>query len=307
MSIKLPHISLPDFGGGASKVGGGAADAASAGASRGQMVLQAFGRTLKAIGSGVKSFVGTLGSVASGIGSFAKVIGKMFQKIGEGIKYIFDNINWNDVLASFNLATFATFTIAVSKLMNAISSGISGIGNLGSQVSGVLGATQTALKSFQTQARAKLILNIAIAIGILAASLWVLSRIPVAGLVKGLAAMGIIFYMLNKTMNSFTEMLKKMEGKKVTSTAIGEMAFAIGILAAAMFVMAGALILFNYVDWSSVIKGLTTMFVMVKTMTVLGKVAADGAKNRSRWRCGHCLHLRVHADSGRGFDRVQAC
>lgn len=280
-SISLPGLpGLPSFGG-ADKAGG----AAAAGASKGASGIEKVGKVIKSVGSVIKEFTGDVADLVKSlfnsgdeIGAFGEKVGNVFQKAGDIIRTIFEKVDWEKVLASFNLAVISTFLISLSRLSNALADGIKAVSGIGESAMGVLDGAGDALKSFQTAARAKLILNIAIAIGILAVSLWILSKIPLPKLATSLLALGAIFFMLNKTMKSFTSLLKSLEGSKVGATAIG-VALAIGILAGAMFLMAGALILFNYVDWSSLVKGLATMFVLVKSMEKLAATAAGSAKN----------------------------
>lgn len=274
--LKLPGLpGMPNLGGAAD----GASSAAAGGASKAQTMLKTTGALLSKIGKGIKTFVTDVGKAGQELGGgFFGKVGALLDRIGEGIRFIFEKVNWEDVLASFNLAIFATFALSMSRMFNAITQGVTAVTDFKKAGIGVMEDAGSALKSFQTAARAKLILNIAIAIGILAVSLWILSKIPLGKTAQALVAMGAIFLMLNATMKSFTGLLKSLDGKKVGATALG-VALAIGILAGAMFVMAAALILFNYVDWSSIAKGMVTMFAMVKAMSVLGKLAAESAKN----------------------------
>lgn len=276
----LPSFKLPGFGG-ADKAG----DAAAAGASKGASGLEKAGHVLKNVGRVVKEFSKDVADLVKGvfnsgdeISSFGGKIEAVFQKVGDVVRAIFDKIDWEKVLASFNLAVISTFLISLSRLANAVADGIKGVAGFGDAAKGVMEDAGSALKSFQTQARAKLILNIAIAVGILAVSLWVLSRIPADKLVQSLAAMGLVFIMLNKTMKSFTGLLESLQGKKVGPTALG-VAIAIGFLAGAMILLATSMLIMNKVKWGSVVKGLVTMFTVMKLMESLGNTAAGAAKN----------------------------
>lgn len=279
---KLPSLpglpSMPNIGGGAGDAVGAGASAATKGLGKAQQLLKGFGSVLGKVGGAIKEFVGDLFSTGDEIGSVFGNIGDFIAKIGEGIAFVFGKINWEDVLAGFNLAVFATFALTMSKMFNAIAEGVTAVNNLKSTAVGVLQDTSGALKAFQRMAYAKGLMFIALAILALAAALWILSKIPAAKLATSLVAMGAMFLMLNATMKSFTGLLNSLSGKKVGITAVA-VAASIAILAAAMFIMAGALILFNYVKWGSVLKGLVVMSVMVNAMTAIGNMAAKSAKN----------------------------
>jgi tape measure domain-containing protein len=228
-------------------------------------------------------------SALSGVGDQAQAVGSkvlaVFAKMGEGLTWIkdqlakfFDNFTAEDVMASFNLAVLATMSLSISRFLNAITGSITSFAGSGKLFKEVLGSAGEALKSFQTQARAKLILNIAIAIGILAAALWVLSKIPADKLATGLTAMGALFVMINITMKNFMKTLKATDGL-VKGVNMVAMATSIAILGAAMILLATAFLIMNKVEWKSIAKGITTMAVAMKLMGELGNLSKGAARN----------------------------
>lgn len=274
--LKLPGLpGMPDIGGAT----GGATGAVSNGAGKAQAMLRGVGTLLTKIGKGIKTFISDVSRVSQELGGgFFGKLGALLDRIGEGIRFIFEKINWKDVLSSFNLAVFATFALSMARVFNALTNAVTTVADFKKAGIGVMEDAGKALKSFQTAARAKLILNIAIAIGILAVSLWILSKIPLGQTAKALTTMGAIFLMLNATMKSFTGLLNSLKGDKVGLTALA-VATSIAILAGAMILMAAALILFKFVDFNSIAKGMAVMFAMMQVMGQFAKQAAEAAKN----------------------------
>jgi len=122
-------------------------------------------------GTSMATGIETMKAQAAEIKTVGDVIKGALGSIGNMFKDFFSNFNFDDLIASFNLAVLTLFFVRMSAALKVFTSTFGGFG-------GVLGGVESALGSFQTTARAKLILAIAIAIGILAVSLWLLSRIP---------------------------------------------------------------------------------------------------------------------------------
>lgn len=260
-SISLPSLpnipklpSLPGFGGGAAK---GAADAA-----KGQV-------------SGLQSALQT-------IQSLGVKIGDVFSGLWDKIKTGLSKISAEDVVQAFNLAILATLSISVSRFLNALTKGFKAFTGIGDSFIGLMDSTGKSLEGFakaqQRQATAKVIINVAIALGILAASLWLLSKIPAKQLATALAAMGALTFMLNTGMKSFANTIDALDKKGTVGKTL---AFSVAMLALAgsMVLLATALVIMNHVDWTSLVKGLGSMIVMMKVLEGLGNLGEGAAKN----------------------------
>lgn len=281
VDIDLPSIpKLPSFG---SSDSGDKAKSSAASAS-GQIAsgYEAAASRVKAAAKSVKDGASDMASDAQSAGS---VILNIFGKIGEVISYVwnalggfFDDFTADDVIAGFNLAVLSTLAISIARFLNTITGSINGFAGSGKLFKELLEGAGDALGSFQTQARAKLILNIGIAIGILAASLWLLSRIPKDKLVTALGALGALFFMLNVTMKNMTATLKSTDGVVKGFNFIA-LAAGIMILGAAMILLATACLIMNKVEWQSIAKGIITMAAAMAVMQALGKLSQGAAKN----------------------------
>lgn len=116
--------------------------------------------------------------------SVAKGIGKVLSPILDSLKKKFDQMNFRDIGALLTGAGFLTLAKALSK-------GLSSIDDILGNFSNILGQVGDTLKAFQLKVKAEALLKIAIALGILAVALVVLSKIDIVELGKALGALTI--------------------------------------------------------------------------------------------------------------------
>ena len=281
VKFKLPSLpslpSLPNLGG---MFGGGGAGGGKAGGALAGLIgpLKGMDVDFKKVGDGFKNVGKSAQDGGGKVVTAGEAMGHAIGKLWDWFKKFMGDFNFDDLISSFNLAIMATFMISVTRFFNALTKSFQGFAGLGKSVTNVFDQTGNALKSFQTQARAKLILNIAIALGILAVALWVLSKIPMKNLAVALLAMGITFKILNKSMESLTKMIQAMDGAKMAVNMIA-LSVAIVAFAGAMVLLALAMLIMNKVDWTSIIKGLVVMRVLLVSMQQLGTMAKGAYKN----------------------------
>lgn len=226
----------------------------------------------------VKTAVNELSEQGEEAQTTGDVFMSVFGGLLGGIKDFFSGFNFDDLVASFNLAVIATMFISISKFLNTLSNSFAGFVGTGEAINGILESAGNALGSFQTAARAKLILAIGISIGILAVSLWLLSKIPWKQMVTGLAGMAGIMLIMKVGVDSIVKAVEKMDGKG-TPFKLGALSLALLALGAAVLMLTGAFILMRFVKWEDMLKGLLTIAVVMKMMEGLGKLGEHAAKN----------------------------
>lgn len=227
---------------------GGAAD----GGTRLVEVFKAVGTWIKdaavAIGGGIKEIAGSIGTWLSGI-----------EKI--------------DIAMLFGTILNSAILIVAYQFIKSLRDIFGGFKDIGTNAAGAFEQLTGTLKTMQNAVKAHMILNIAIAIGILAGSLWLLSKIPMPKLVTGLAALYIMFKMLDKAMQSLAE---TAENDAISSGKIIAMAGAMVLLSMAMLNMAGAVAILGNMELKTLVKGLgaiaVTMFIMVKAVSAMAGV-----------------------------------
>ena len=106
---------------------------------------------------------------------------------------------------------------------------------------GMLDQLKSTLKSYQKEIRTKMLVDISVAIGVLAGAMWILSTIPANKLIPAALAMGTAAGSLAltfKTMDTATKNANGVDIAKITLTMIG-ISIALGIMAKAMSTMSG--------------------------------------------------------------------
>jgi tape measure domain-containing protein len=215
---------------------------------------------------------------ASSVKSAGTTVGDALSNMKDGFLNFIEGFSFEDLVASFNLAVVATLFISISRFLNTLTNSFKGFVGTGEAVNGILMSTADALGSFQTTARAKLIIAIAIAIGVLAASLWLLSKIPMKTLALRLVIMAGVFALLDNAMKKLTKMIEAMD-KQGMGLKLIAFSVAITAMALSMLLLATAFLIYNKVDIASVIKGLAVMVVTMKLMESLGSMGQHAAKN----------------------------
>lgn len=235
------------------------------------------------------SYMADAGNEAQQMGDKFKVAGTFMvavkDKILDGLKNLKDgfvdfikSFTAQDILEGFNMAVMATFVISLIRMINTIRKGFAGFAGIGDGVAGVLDSAGGALKSFQTAARAKLILNIALAVAILVASLWVLSKIPGDKLKSALAALGTVLFMASLALKSLTQAVSKMDGDMIVTKmfAISAAMIALGF---AMILLAGAMLLMRFVRWEDIGKGILVMVVAIESLKYVAESSESAWKS----------------------------
>ena len=181
----------------------------------------------------VSQLKGWVSSAASTIGSFAKSIASTLKPIGDRIKSIFEGVTLTDAIGTTLLFGLYEQIKKIAKAFAAMKTNWAGVAKA---LTNVLNTAGDTLKAFQNKVNAEVLKSIAISIGILAASLFVISRVKPENMGKSLAAVALLF-------GELTAILGIMSGKKMTagkaelltlSGALIGMSVAISILAGAL-------------------------------------------------------------------------
>lgn len=193
--------------------------------------------------SGATEHMRGFGDVFSFIGgAVTKVAGKIWGSLKTVFGWISDNISAGDIFAG--LAGGGIFVAAkkLSGFLDNIVDAIKGIfgGDKGdsikSKFADVLDSAKDALSSFSSGIKISSLVSIAIAIGILSASMKTISDLDAGKITKSLLAIGAMLGMLSITMGSITKTLAGLGSKGLIKAGVSLMlvATAVGILASAM-------------------------------------------------------------------------
>nr|DAF80523.1 MAG TPA: tail tape measure [Caudoviricetes sp.] len=178
-------------------------------------------------------------SAATAIGTFAKSVAATLKPIGDRIKSIFEGVTLTDAIGTTLLFGLYEQIKKMAKALAAMKTNWAGVTKA---LTNVLNTAGDTLKAFQNKVNAEVLKSIAISVGILAASLFLISRVKPENMGKSLAAVALLF-------GELTAILGIMSGKKMTAGkaelltlagALIGMSVAISILAGALAKLTGA-------------------------------------------------------------------
>ena len=237
----------------------------------------------------VKGFGNIISKIASKIGStIPKVAGEIWEAMKTVFGWISENITATDIFAG--LAGGGIFKIAI-KLARLVSNiketledgGLMGLifgGKKGDKESSkgiadtfkeILGSVNETLQSFTSGIKVTSVVAIAVAIGILSSALRKISEINVAGLIKSLSAVGVLFVMLTKTFSTMNKKLADGRGKGLIGAS-----FSLILIATAINTLAKAIEKIGNLQLSAVAKGIVGvgagLFILVKGIKAIDKI-----------------------------------
>ena len=227
------------------------------------------GDTLTKIWSGVyKAFEAVTKFMEPAI----KVMGDAFTKFGERFTSVFTNANYDSMLSTINTTFLGGLVLLFKKFF---SKGINlqvfgGLDKITGSIKSVFGSLESYLKSMQQNVKSKIIMNIAIAIALLTASVIALTMVDQAKMTSALAAMlGIIVEMM-LAMKLIGGITGGAGFKSIFATSL-----ALIFLATAIGILAGAVALLSKFSWEDLAKGLGAVGVLlamiVGVVNTLGK------------------------------------
>lgn len=213
--------------------------------------------SLKTAGSKVKEVFSNI----------AEKIGAFFAPVVEKIKSIFSGVTITDLIGTGLLAGIFK---SIKKFADAFTDLLENFKGIGKSISGVLDSARDALILWQKDIKANILLKIAGAVGILAAALWVISKVDAD---RVLGSMGAITALLTEVTTVMAGIMKwgtnanALEGLS-ESAQLGRIATAMMVIAGAVLILAAALKKCENLNWDNTIPAMTALFVLLGEMTV---------------------------------------
>lgn len=217
----------------------------------------------------VRAFEG----IQNGIQSFLDFIKNSVNTIRDFFDSIVNKVKESDIqgIDLVNAGLFASLLLVVKKLIPFLRKFFTAAGNFKDSVIGVLDSLQSTLESYQKSIKADIIKKIAIAIGILAASIFLLSKVDPERLVPAVSALGALIAGLMGAIWGFNK-INPNELKKTVPTVVA----LIGI-STALNILASALVKLSKMEWGAILKGVTGLSAACLAVFALTK-ALDGAQ-----------------------------
>ena len=263
--------------------------------------FEAVGTALSTAGDKVSEFISKMS-----VGDVFDTIGKVFSKVGEVISKVASGIG--QAIGSINFETISNIGktlvgVGIFKVLKDLFDKFKGIGDdltgvfdsfkgIGEGISGVLDSVKDSLTTYQNSLNAATLTKLAVAIGILAASLLVLSTIDPARLATALTGMAVIFGELTLAMMAINK-VGNIKGLMKTSTSMI-------LMATAMLIMAGALKTLSSINIGDMITGLLGLAVALSTMVLAVKLFSKSSKGLAKTSAsliifGAALHVMASA------------
>ena len=198
------------------------------------------------------------------------VVNTFAPKIKEGAKNAFGSIGTAMSQANSNLKSYdmgkilvgaigGGVLIAFTRWINSFKENFDKIGNVADKLGNIFDKLGGVLEAFEQKVKAKALLTIAIALGVLAGALILMSLVPAPKLLVTLAVLKYLFKMMDDMLESMT----KMVAFKNDSVRIVAMLIAMG---AAMILMATAVRILAGMDLKGAVVGLAAMKILMMTM-----------------------------------------
>lgn len=239
--------------------------------------LKEFGSYLKGKfeAPGFETFLNILNTIWTGIKKVGLAIVKVASSIGKALGNAFRN---GDMKSLLDLVNGGIITAILLKLKSWIS-GFKDLAGEGksfiSTIKEVLSTVGDSLTAWQKNIKAETIKKIAISIGILAASLWVLSGIDPEKLGSALGAITVLFVELMGAMKAFEKLDLNAKGVGKASVLMIGMSIAVLILASAVKKLSS-------LDLEGLAKGVAGVGVLLAELVGAAKLMSMGGKNISK-------------------------
>lgn len=213
------------------------------------------------------------------------VVNTFAPKVKEGAKNAFGSIGTAMSQANSNLKSYdmgkilvgaigGGVLIAFTRWINSFKENFDKIGNVADKLGNVFDKLGGVLEAFEQKVKAKALLTIAIALGVLAGALILMSLVPAPKLLVTLAVLKYLFKMMDDMLESMT----KMVAFKNDSVRIVAMLIAMG---AAMILMATAVRILAGMDLKGAVVGMVAMKVLMETLqTFMTKMASTKGVER---------------------------
>lgn len=186
-------------------------------------------------------------------------VNNAFGAVGEALGNANDNLKSYDMGKILVGAIGGGVLIAFTRWINSFKKNFDKIGNVADKLGDVFDKLGGVLEAFEQKVKAKALLTIAIALGVLAGALILMSLVPAPKLLVTLAVLKFLFNMMDDMLESMT----KMVAFKNDSLRIVAMLIALG---AAMVLMATAVKILAGMDLKGAVIGMAAMKILMMTM-----------------------------------------
>lgn len=203
---------------------------------------------------GIINILKKIAPIFIGLGT---MIGKAFSSISSAMTDSLGSSDFSSILDIVNGGIFAAILLGIRKFIKSMTDITDNAGGFLEGITDILDGVKGSLEAYQSSIKAGMLLKIAVAIGILAAALLVLSFIDPVKMTSSLAAMTTMFIELFASMAIFQKIMGGNGFKSMTKITLGMIGLSIAIL-----ILASAMTKLAKLDWDGITKGLMAIGIL---------------------------------------------
>lgn len=206
---------------------------------------------------GIAIVQGIAQGISATIGFVVRAMGALIGAIFDGIGNLFSGMDALDITALMNAVLTGGILLAVRSFTKSLTGLVGGITSALENVTAPFQQLTSTLKTMQTAIRAKIILDIAIAVALLAASIVALSLLNPKQIAIGLGALSTLLAELVGALGVLSKI--KPEG-------LASMSVAIALISGSMLVLSGVIAILGNLDMTTLAKGLGALAIALGIM-----------------------------------------
>ena len=218
----------------------------------------------------LEKVVATLKGVFNGLLNVCLTAQSIMKKLVDSIRnevvYGIESITFDKVINA--IETFLKFGLLLA--LRDIGKAFRGLPKLVQGATETLDVLRSSLETWQTSVKSKIILNIAIAVGVLAASILAISMIDTTKVATAATAIGLLFAEVAWATKILASTLNP-----ASFIGLYQLSLLIIGLSASVYILSGAMVKLKDLSWTTLIKGLITttglLFVLAKVMPLLSR------------------------------------
>ena len=230
---------------------------------------------------GIKHIFGLIEDLfVNGLPAISKLIGNFIGFFGDfavSLSHYLSEIDYDKIIDIINSGAILSMLTMLTGVFKDFGSAAKNVSGFFKNAREILDGVRESLEAYQNNLKAQIIRNIAVSIGILAASLFVLSTLDSKKMGIALGVLAAMFVMLTKSMIKITEVLdpKQFMSMQGAGILLIEMAAAISILS-------GSVAYLSKLNWEEMIRGLIGVgAILGGLMIFLNNTNFDGLSIRS--------------------------
>ena len=215
-------------------------------------------------------FIDGLKKIWDFLSNMGAAIVDAFAPVGESLSNAFGNSYVDNIV---NTGLFAGVLVGVKKFVDTLTGLFDGGGNILENLKGILDDVRGCFEAYQQNLQANTLSKIAVAIGVLAAAIFLISTIDSVSLAQSLTTITVLFTELMASLSLFT----KLGGGGGLSGVTKSVGLMIG-MSVAILILASALKKMEGIDTASIARGLVAIGVLMAELSIFLNTAKFDAK-----------------------------